>query len=309
MSLLAVVNAASAGGRTGRRWPEIAAALDGAGVEFEVAFTEGPGHATELVEKALAAGRTQVASCGGDGTLNEVVNGLIDQRGAPRAPGVRLALLPSGTGGDFRRTLGIPTEPRAAAGLVAAGATRRIDAGLIEYRDGTAPRRFVNIASCGVGHEVDRRVNELRFKPGKFAYALASGAATLRYRPVTAVLRVDGTELRGTFISIAFANAQYFGGGMRIAPQADPGDGLLDVILTSTPRLRALAGARHLYAGDHLEVPGSLMLRGREIEILPEAGARMGFDVDGEPLGFAPATVKVLPAALEIYCDSGAVAG
>lgn len=306
MNVLAIVNGASAGGRTAGRWPAIAAAMAAAGLEVDAIFTDRPGHATELAVEALEAGRATIAACGGDGTLNEVVNGFIDADGRPRAQGARLAIVPSGTGGDFRKTLGIPADPAAAAAVIAAGGTRRIDAGLIEFGDDTPPRRFINIASCGVGYDVDRRINALRFKPGKLAYALVSGYSTLSYRPVRATVRVDGATVDGTFMSIALANGRCFGGGMLIAPEADPGDGLLDVVLTSTTRRGMLGGARRLYAGSHLAAPGSLMLRGAEITIEPAGTAGMGFDVDGEALGHAlggaPARIRALPGVLEICC-------
>lgn len=302
MSLLAIVNGASAGGKTGRRWPEIERALAATGIELETRFTEGRGHAIELVGEALAEGRNELAACGGDGTLSEVVNGLIDRQGVPRASGTRLAIIPSGTGGDFRKTLKLPTDPSDLGKLIASGRTRTIDAGLIEFAGGEEPRRFVNIASCGVGYEVDRRVNELKFKPGKLAYALVSGATIMRFKPVTATLCVDGTELTGTFISISLANGQYFGGGMHIAPEADPADGLLDVVLSTTTRSGMITGSRRLYAGSHLEAPGSVMLRGRTIEITPAEGVTIGFDIDGEALGRCPATVRALPGVLEVYC-------
>lgn len=302
MNLLAIVNGASAGGKTGKRWPQIADALKAAGVDYDAVFTEGPGHATQLVLDAIDTGRDAIASCGGDGTLSEVVNGLIDPSGEPRAPEIRLALLPSGTGGDFRKTLEIEPDPAQAAQRIADGNTVQIDAGLIEFADGSPSRRFVNIASCGVGHEVDRRINELRFKPGKLAYALVSAWSIITYPPRPARVTVDGTQVEGTFSSISLANGNYFGGGMKIAPLANPTDGLLDVILSSTSRARSILGAKHLYAGTHLSQPGSTMLRGRVIEIEPMTDDRMGFDIDGEALGLAPATITALPGVLEVFC-------
>ncbi len=303
MRLLAVVNAASAGGRTARRWPAIRAALEAAGIEVETAFTERPGHAAELARDGATSGRHEiVAACGGDGTLSEVVGGLIDATGTPVAPAVKLAVLPSGTGGDFRKTLEIPTDAAAGAAVIASGRTRQIDAGIIEYADGSEPRRFVNIASCGVGYEVDRRINELRVKPGKLAYALVSLRTTLAYTRVPASVRVDDEVVTGEFLSVACANGRYFGGGMHIAPDADPSDGLLDVVLSEAPPLRAVLDSRHLYAGTHIGRHGTRLLRGREVEITPEPDRKMGFDVDGEPLGFAPARLRCLPGVLSVCC-------
>jgi YegS/Rv2252/BmrU family lipid kinase len=301
MKLLAIVNGASAGGRSGKRWPQVERTLRAAGIEVEAAFTERRGHAIELVTEALASGHRQLASFGGDGTLSEVVNGLVDEHGEVRAADAKLAILPSGTGGDFRRTLSIPGDLGAAVQLIVSGRTRRLDAGIIEHTDGTT-RRFVNIASAGVGYEVDRRVNALKVKPGRLAYAWVSLRATLGYKSVPARVSVDGTEVSGRYFSIAFANGQYFGGGMHVAPEADPADGQLDVVLSETSGLRAVLQSRHLYAGTHLKLDGVTQLRGREIELTPEPGHKMGFDVDGEPLGFAPAKIRALPGVLNVYC-------
>lgn len=300
MKLLAIVNGASAGGRTGKRWPQIEAALKAAGVEFDAVFTEGPGHAVDLVIEALGAGRELIGACGGDGTLSEVVNGLIDEHGVTRVSRAALAILPSGTGGDFRKSLGIDADPTAAAAVIAAGRRRRIDAGLIEYADDQRPRRFINIASCGVGYEVDRRINSLRFKPGMITYGLVSLYSTLAYRPVAASVSVDGAEMQGTYMWIALANGRYFGGGMMAAPKAELDDGMLDVVLASTGRVQALTGARRIYSGKHIESPGMLMLRGATVEIAPLTGSQLGFDVDGEALGLAPAKVSALAGAIEV---------
>lgn len=300
--LLAIVNGASAGGKTAGRWPAVEAALAAAGVEVEVAFTEAPGHAGEIAAEAAAAGRSAIAACGGDGTLNEVVNGLIDETGAPRGAGIKLGVLPSGTGGDFRKTLGLSAEASEAAAVIARGNTRRIDAGIVEYADGTVPSRFVNIASCGVGYEVDSRINALKVKPGKFAYAMVSLRATIPYKPVATTVRVDGEEISGSYAWIAFANGQYFGGGMHAAPDADPSDGQLDVVLCELSGLRAVFESRHLYAGTHVSRAGTTVLRGNQIEVVPDPERQMGFDVDGEAMGFAPATIRALPGVLDVFC-------
>lgn len=300
MSMLVIVNSASAGGRTAGRWPRIEAALRDAGVQFDHVFTEARGHAIELTLEALSAGRTTIAACGGDGTLNEVVNGLLDETGTQRAPGTRLGIVPSGTGGDFRKMFDIGTDPREAAAVLARGGSRPADAGLIEFADGSPSRRFLNVASCGVGHEVDRRMDGLFFKPGRVAYTLVIAWSILLYRSPNMRLKIDGMPVRGNFLSVAVANAKCFGGGMMIAPEAEIDDGLFDVVLNSSTRHSALARARRLYAGRHLDAPGSVMLRGRRIELEPIDDDRVGFDIDGEALGFAPATISVLPGALEV---------
>ncbi|MBV8348649.1 MAG: hypothetical protein JOZ49_14315, partial [Mycolicibacterium sp.] len=123
VTTVAVVNPASGGGRTGRAWPELRRTLAGAGVDVEERLTTAPREATELTRSALRDGCERVVAVGGDGTLNEVVNGFLDPDGRPIAPEAVLGLVPSGTGGDFRRTMGIPAGGAAAAAVLAAGAT------------------------------------------------------------------------------------------------------------------------------------------------------------------------------------------
>src|SRR5207249_12196320 len=127
-STLIVVNPASAGGRTGRQWPAIAERLHSAGLEFEVAMTSGPGDAIELTRKAVQASVPTLVAAGGDGTIHEVVNGFFDS-GLAIPTSTRLGILPMGTGGDFRRTFSIPLDPQAAARVLHAARTRRIDTG------------------------------------------------------------------------------------------------------------------------------------------------------------------------------------
>jgi len=157
-----IVNPKSQGGRLGKRWTEIADTI-GRAFPFDEAITQGPGDATRLAREALKAGAERVVAIGGDGTINEVVNGFFDDRGAPIAPDASFAVIPFGTGGDFRRTLQLPTELADAAAVIAANQRRRIDVGRLELTTpsgGRAVRMFANIASFGVSGVVDRLVNE-----------------------------------------------------------------------------------------------------------------------------------------------------
>jgi len=297
---LVIVNPASAGGRTREQWPAIEAALRAANVEFDAQMTSGPAEATAIAREALRGGVSRVVACGGDGTLNEIVSAYLDDAGAPIAPAAAVGLLPSGTGGDFRRTAGIPDDPAGAVAVLARGDTRQIDAGLIEY-DGGASRAFVNIADCGVGGEVVRRVNAARRKPrGAITYLLAVMRTVLTYPPVPTRVEVDGVAVEGAMASVVVANGCYFGGGMHIAPDAGLADGELDVIIGCAGRIRSITGSRHVYKGEHLGRPGTFALRGRVIRITPLSDTEMPFDVDGEHLGAAPATIRALPGVLKL---------
>jgi YegS/Rv2252/BmrU family lipid kinase len=303
-STLVVVNPVSAGGQTMRRWPRIRSALREAGVEVHAHLTLCRGDATTVTREQVAhQGVRRVVAVGGDGTLNEVVNGCFDDRGAPLAADLTVGLIPSGTGSDLRRTLGLPTDPAAAARLLATGSTRTIDLGRIDFGDGTH-RLFVNVADCGLGGEVVTRANRSREKrSGLLGTAFFLGVSisellTFHNREVD--LTIDQTTCRRRIQQLVVANGRCFGGGMRIAPGADPADGLLDVIVVGDiSRLGALRAVPRLFRGTHLGLQVVEAHRACSIGITP-AGTDPPprFDVDGEQVGSAPARVTVLPRAL-----------
>jgi diacylglycerol kinase (ATP) len=301
---LVVVNPASGGGRTARRWPEVERQLAAAGVDFQVAFTGGPGDATRIARQAVQEGRPLVVAAGGDGTISETAAGFF-AAGEPIPGATRLGVLPTGTGGDFRRTFGIPIELGAAARVLAAGHTRRIDAGRVHYVDHVGHpelRHFVNIADAGLGGEVVHRVNTgPKALPGPVTFYLASVRSLLAYRNRRMTVTVDGLRREVVAQQVVVANCQYFGGGMRMAPMADPGDGLLDVIVIGD--VNALENARGLVRirkGTHLDghSPKFQLYRGQLVDVQSEEPTRL--DVDGEQPGFLPATFEVIPGALEL---------
>ncbi len=300
-----VMNPASAGGRTHRDWPATAAALRGAGVTFDLHITEAAGEATGAVRAALAGGYRTIVVVGGDGTLNEVVNGFFDAEGTPIGSDAVLALLPSGTGGDFRRAVGIPADLDGAARLIASRSSRRIDAGRIDFADGRS-RFFINIADCGMGGEVVARVNRSVHKGGGIrgsAIFLGTSLTTLLgYVSRIARIDVDGIRIERDVRSVVVANGQYFGGGMRVAPGAKLDDGRFDVVIIGeTGRLRALTGIPSLYRGRHVARHEVEVHRARVVRVSCD-GAPMLFDVEGEQVGTTPATVTCIPGALTLVC-------
>jgi len=302
---VAVVNPASCAGRTGRDWPELRRALSAVGVEVEERLTSAPREATELTRAALREGAERMVAVGGDGTVNEVVNGFFDLDGAPIAPSAVLGVIPSGTGGDFRRTAGIPTGAAAAA-VLAAGASRPLDVGRITL-DGAVPRHFVNIADCGIGGEVVARVNRSSKRAGGTATFLwHSLASLLSYRPRAARVEIDGAVEEGRYQNVVVANGRYFGGGMCVAPGADLGDGLFDVVVFGDlPRLRSLTGIRRIYAGTHIGQPGIRLIRARRVRVTPLEDPPLGFEMEGEEVGPAPATLEILPGAVRLCAPGG----
>ena len=313
MSLpLIIVNPASAGGATGRAWPRLAATLREHSGAFEVAFTEGAGDGRVIAEREARAGRRLLVACGGDGTVSEVACGILAS-GAE----AELGLLPSGTGGDFRRTLRIPRRDADAAVALRAGRTVLLDAGRVEYRNARGEaesRHFVNVASCGMGGEVIRRVKAAgsdwlpargrHLLGGRAAFASAALRAAFAYeRPRLRVRLDDGPERTLAVTSFCVANARYFGGGMKIAPAAKLTDGLFDAVAVGDlGTLSILANSYRLYLGTHLgmtEVGHALCAR---VSARAAGAERVPLEVDGELVGSLPATFDILPRALRVRC-------
>ncbi len=299
-----VVNPHSQGGKLGKRWPELADTLARA-FPFDDVQTTGPGDATRIAREALKSGADRVVAIGGDGTINEVVNGFFDD-GAPIAPDASFALIPFGTGGDFRRTAEIPLELADAAAVIAANKRKQIDVGKLELtqRDGTrALRMFANIASFGVSGVVDRLVNESGKKLGRLSFALATARATWSYKNQRVELVFDGNvrdRVEATINTVAVANGKYFGGAMKVAPDAELDDGKFDVVAMGDFTFADLLNIwRRLYKGTHLAMDKVSTRRARVVEASPiDPSAIVELDVDGEPLGVLPARFELMPAAL-----------
>jgi diacylglycerol kinase (ATP) len=300
--VLIVVNPASGGGRTAREWPAAADRLRGAGLRFDEVMTTGPGMATELARRAVTDGRRLVVAAGGDGTINEVVNGFFD--GTERIESdTRLGVLPMGTGGDFRRTLGMSRDVDEAAAVLCAGRPRRLDAGRVTCTGPageTVVRHFLNIADAGIGGDVADMVNGgFRVINGELTFSIAAAVTLLRWRnrPVHAV--IDGEERDMVVQQVVVANCRFYGGGMEMAPAALPDDGLLDlVIVGDVGWLEAARLMGKIRTGAHLPHPKLEHRLVRRVEI--SSPLPTGVDADGERPGSLPATFEVLPGTLEV---------
>jgi YegS/Rv2252/BmrU family lipid kinase len=302
--ILVIVNPASGGGKTAQRWQQLSGTLAAAGLNFETKLTTRPLEATEMARQGVREGRRIVAGAGGDGTLNEVVNGFFEN-GEPATTDTALALIPLGTGGDFRRTFDLPLTPIGIAGMLTRGETRTIDAGVARYRNhqgAEETRAFANIADAGVGGEVVDRVNRSSKRlGGDLTFMLASITSLLAWRnkPMTAVVDGERRELKAQ--QIVAANCQFYGSGMQVAPMADPTDGMLDFLLIGdVTAFENVRGLSKIKAGKHLDEPNPKweVMRGRRAEV--SSPERVRLDLDGEQPGFLPATFEVAPAALKL---------
>ncbi len=304
----AIVNPRSSGGRTVEIWPQFSERLTRGLGPFDTVFTDGPMAALRLTAAALKDGVEHIIAVGGDGTVNEVVNGFFENE-RPINSHAALSIITSGTGADFRRTFGTPDDMDQQLQRVVDGENHVIDVGLLTYRDDatgdTRKRYFDNVASFGMSGMADKVVNQLTFAKkfgGKFAFQWGTLKALLGYRGQRVRLQVDDIFDEVLDINtVAVCNGCYFGGGMKIAPEAKPDDGLLDVIVVrNTSVFQILKGLPGLYKGRHLENKKNVfMLRGRKITAEPvRSSDEVLLDVDGEAPGRLPATFEVVPGAL-----------
>ena len=308
-----VVNPRSAGGATGRHFDEIHAAVRGVVGDCAHGFTEGQLHATSLTRAALRDGAGLVIACGGDGTINEVVNGFFEELvpGSPPRPidpGAALAIVPRGTGGDFRRTLGLDGDLKKSVQRLR-GERRQIDLGRVDYlgsEGGVVSRLFVNVSGAGVGARIVAIANESsKMFGGKLSFMLASlrGLAGWSDVPLRAVL--DGGAPEDLLItSFSIANGRFFGGGMEVAPGARLDDGLFHLTIWSGFGFSdfVLKSGR-MYDGTHVKLPGTRIATARTLRLEPgsKAGApQVLLEADGEQLGRLPAEFTLLPGALSL---------
>jgi YegS/Rv2252/BmrU family lipid kinase len=298
-----VVNPASGAGKAGRQWAQIESWLPSAGIPYETALTTRANEATEITQRAVKQSRPVVVAVGGDGTLNEVVNGFF-HHGAPIPTSSKLAMVPLGTGGDFRRTMRIPSDPKAAIGVLRTGLTRRLDVGCVTYHtpDGsTAVRHFINIADAGLGGEVVQVVGNGTKRFGSLAYTLGGARALLGYRNRPMNVDIDGvTHQLPKAQQVVIANCQFFGGGMQMAPTASPTDGVFDVILIKNAgKIETMRGMNDFRAGKHLDQtnPKIELMYGKRISV--SSPNRVRIDVDGEAVGYLPALFEIQPGSIE----------
>ncbi len=302
MKTFFVVNPKSANGSTGKRWGELAATIARSLSDFGVEFTRGPNDATTITRSALKSGYDCIVAVGGDGTINEVTNGFFEG-GQVVHPTAALGVLPRGTGGDFRRTFEWDTDFFAAVQRLKTPDTRPFDVGTCEYvnHQGVKEiRHFANILSFGVSGLVDQEVAKLKGFGGKLGFSLASLRALSKFRDCAVRLSFDGKPAETIPITtLAVANGKYFGGGMKVAPQADVSDGLFDVTIWSGfGPADFILKSGGLYSGKHVDFAGTRVLRCTEL--VAESDQEVLIDCDGEQPGKLPCRLTIKPGAIRL---------
>jgi YegS/Rv2252/BmrU family lipid kinase len=298
MAAAVIVNLHAGAGAARRRWPAVARLLEQRLGPLVAHFTEGPGHATLVAHQLAGAGFDPLIAAGGDGTWNEVVNGILSS-----ASSARLGILPLAKGGDFARTIGL-AGPRHAVETLAAGEVREVDVVRVRFRGPAGEsreRHFINIASFGLGAEAALRVRGWsRVLPGRARYLAAALPTLAAGRGFDVRLWLDDSapaEFHST--TVALANGRYQGGGILIAPQAAIDDGLIDVTLVERVGLgEVAANLRLLYSGDICSHPK--VHHWRAVRMRAEAGTAVPLELDGEPVGTLPLEAEVLPRALRL---------
>jgi len=270
------------------------------GVRCEHHLTESPGHARELAREAAQKGHELVVSVGGDGTINEVVNGLYEANALADAT---LGIISTGTGHDYIRTLGIPWSYPEACQLLINPQKRTVDVGVVEFcRDGNVEKRlFVNFSGIGFDAEVVKATTQNVKKLRSTASYLTGLFRTLiTYKNKGVSIAIDGESTNAKVCTIVMCNGRYGGGGMLTAPNADLTDGLLDVLVIgdlSKPDL--LWSLPRIYKGTHLTHPKVMLKKARQLDRAERKRAD-GIAGDGELIGQVPAKFYILPACLNM---------
>lgn len=299
----AVVNPNSANGKTKYKWPDLSQAIAAAGIDLQFSYTSYPGEGTILTRKAVEQGYTKIIAVGGDGTVNEVVNGLVvdDKLITEDA---ELAVLGHGTGSDFIRTL----KPRNGLDSLIQSLKRdcfqTIDLGKVIYRKAGREREvryFINASNLGLGAEVVNMVNQRSKNLGsKMTYFSRTLSTIFNYKNLAVKMQMDdGKELAGPFKAMMICNGRYIGGGMKIAPQAELNDGMLDVIIVKdTTKLVLFTRLPLIYFGRHIGLPQIETYRCHSLKMTTPENTIL--ETDGEIIGYAPSEFSILPGILKL---------
>ncbi len=307
MRIAIIVNPVSGGGRASRHAEAVLAAVKSRHPATQMTFTRGRGDGARLAETAARSGVDLVIALGGDGTLGEVVDGLLrlDRNAVPRLP--ELGFVAAGTGSDFRRNFSFPSDPEAAVLRLLDLPARPVDAGRVSFAlpgGGEGSRHFINIASLGITGEIVCSVNRAKLqknRSGGLIYLWHTVSALLAYRfPIVRVSLDGAPPVEAPVAALAIANGAWFGGGMKIAPDAVIDDGRFEaVIVRARNRFTLLANLARVYGGLHRSHPDVTMRAARRVEVHPADPATLvPLEFDGEDLGCLPARYEMLPGAV-----------
>jgi YegS/Rv2252/BmrU family lipid kinase len=297
-----IVNPNAGNGKGKKDWNRISGLLERNSIVFEAKFTERKGQAIEFAREATANGFRKLVSVGGDGTLNEVVNGIFTQDNCSPQE-VSVGMIPVGTGNDWGRMFGIPTMYEGAVKVLKENKTMPHDIGLISFYNGNIQdkRYFINIAGLGFEALVVRKTNIKKDKgrSSRAIYFYNLLSSLLSYKKIISELTIDGKTSSCKVFSINVGNGRYCGGGMRQTPDALPDDGLLDItVIRDMSRIEVIKSLKLLYDGtilSHQLVDG---YRSNNLKVT--SNQVMFAEADGETLGHTPVEFSIIPAGINV---------
>lgn len=307
MKIFVIVNPASSGGATREHWSVIREKLSLALPDFDWALTENRGHATKLAQEALMAGYDRIIAVGGDGTVNEVVNGFF-QGDSLISPEAELGVLDAGTGGDFCKNIGLGDSLDEQISIIKQGHTKPLTLGLARFNgeEGQVQSRyFAVICSFGISGDINRNVNKSpllkRYGSGAaFAYVALKCLFSYSNLPVSVVLD-DETLYQGPLLVGAASNGPWTGGGMMMAPKAESFSPELDFVIAGDLNLyERLMVFPRIYNGSHIKRPKVAYQKGDKLVVTPQAGAEVIVDMDGDIVGHLPLEIESRPAAIKV---------
>lgn len=301
MSTVIILNPQAGSGRAQQSARALEAQLPGS----RLLPTEYSGHAEHLARQARLEGVENIVAVGGDGTIQQCVAGIcLNANGDPAQHDSSFAVLPLGTGGDYRKTFEWDESIAALATRLASPSVRRVDVGKFSYTQGgdALHSAFANVLSFGLGGLTDRFVDQgPKWIGGRAAFLMGAMRATLVQQRIPIELFLDDEPIEtAPFSNVAICLGRYFGGGMKIAPDADPSDGLFDVVTMELDTLSTLSLSLDIYRGTHLSRPGVRHYRCSKVEARPTRSKECLIDADGEQLGSLPLSVDLLPGALKL---------
>jgi YegS/Rv2252/BmrU family lipid kinase len=299
---LVIVNPNAGNGKGKKDWDSISSLLKDEDLLFTVKFTERKGQAISFTLEGITAGFRKIITVGGDGTLNEVVNGVFLNNVCSTLE-ISLALIPVGTGNDWGRMFGIPIDYKKAIKIIRDNKLMVHDVGLVSFFNGPEKknRYFINIAGLGFESVVVKRTNIQKDKghSGKLIYFYNLLMSLLFYKNTKAEIIIDGVKSNADVFSINVGNGRYCGGGMRQTPDALPNDGLLDVtIINGMGKFEIIRNLKILYDGTILSHPKIDGYKCKNIKV--NSDSLMYTEADGESLGHTPAEFSILPSSINI---------
>ena len=301
---ICIVNPVAGNGKSEQRWGAIDKVLRREGFQYDVEITRHSGHASQIARAALQKGYDRIVAVGGDGTLNEVVNGLFTDEGEVINSSAGLLLIPVGTGSDFARMFDIDSSLGCVLKLMSLKEAKKCDvirASFYGHNGQKALRYYINIADVGIGSETCARVNRGSKRLGGFwSFLLAALYTIITYHNRQLTVVIDDKEIyQGPSCLVAAGNGRFFGGGMKIAPEARVDDGVLDVVIVKDfTKLELFANMAKVYRGAHLQHPKVELGRGTRVNI--KTAEKAYLELDGEPVGYGNTELQVLPAAIKI---------